>query len=184
MPPIEQPALILHPGMASRYTGYLIGRLGLFAARRFDAQLAVVGLTTRRWAVLNALDSEGPATQQHLGRAISIDPSTMVATIDELERDGLVERRPHPSDRRAHAVQLTDPGREILARARRLAGEAQQELMAPLNDSERATLHELLLKVAQGATRLPPAGAGPEGGRPAGGRPEGGRPEGGRPISR
>ena len=69
--------------MARRYTGYLIGRLGLFAARRFDAQLGSVGLTRRQWAVLNALDAEGPVTQQQLGRAISIDPSTMVATIDE-----------------------------------------------------------------------------------------------------
>lgn len=161
MPHHEQPALILHPGMASRYTGYLIGRLGLFAARRFDAQMASVGLTRRQWAVLNALDSEGPATQQHVGRAISIDPSTMVATIDELEQEGLVERQPHPTDRRAHAVHLTAHGREILATARQLAGEEQRELMAPLSNAERATLHELLLKVAQGASNLPPAGGEP-----------------------
>lgn len=156
MPPPEQPSFLLHPGMARRYTGYLIGRLGLFAARRFDAQLTSVGLTRRQWAVLNALDGAGPVTQQQLGRAISIDPSTMVATIDELERDRLVQRQPHPSDRRAHQVHLTEHGAEILGRARRLAGDAQQELLAPLTDDERATLHALLLKVADAASELPP----------------------------
>jgi DNA-binding MarR family transcriptional regulator len=156
MPPHEQPPFVLHPGMASRYTGYLIGRLGMFAARRFDAQIASVGLTRRQWGVLNALDSDGPVTQQQLGRAISMDPSTMVATIDELERDRLVQRRPHPSDRRAHQVHLTGHGTEILGQARRLAGRAQEELMAPLTDDERVTLHALLLKVAEAASELPP----------------------------
>jgi DNA-binding MarR family transcriptional regulator len=80
-----------------------------------------------------------------------MDPRTMVATIDELESRGLVQRRPHPSDRRAHALYITQPGRDTLARGRRLAGKAQDQLLAPLSAEERAVLHDLLLRVAQAA---------------------------------
>ena len=49
-------------------------------------------------------------TQQQLGRAIGMDPSSMVSTIDELEAKGWVERRRHPTDRRAYALHITERG--------------------------------------------------------------------------
>ena len=63
----------------------------------------------------------------------------------------MVQRRRHPTDRRAHALHITDEGRQTLARGRRLAGAAQNELLAPLDDAERAQLHELLLRLAVAA---------------------------------
>jgi DNA-binding MarR family transcriptional regulator len=140
----------LHPALV-RNTGYLISRLGFVGSRRFAELLATMGLTTRTWGAMNALDHEGDVTQQQLGRAIGMDPSSMVATIDELEAKGWVERRRHPTDRRAYALQITDAGRETLTRARQMARSAQDELLAPLDDAERAQLHELLLRVATAA---------------------------------
>ena len=83
----------------------------------------------------------------------------MVSTIDELESKGLVERRPHPTDRRAYALHITEHGHETLARGRELSREAQDELLAPLSAEERAQLHELLLKLAfaSGELTSPPA---------------------------
>jgi DNA-binding MarR family transcriptional regulator len=72
----------------------------------------------------------------------------MVSTIDELEAAGLVERHRHPSDRRAHALHLTDEGRARLARGRGLAKQAQEDLLAPLNATERKQLHDLLFRLA------------------------------------
>jgi len=100
---------------------------------------------------MNVLEAEGPTTQHALGRLIMMDPSTMVATIDELETRGLVQRRPHPGDRRAHALHMTRKGRETLQRGRRLARGAQEELLAPLDGVERQQLHELLARIAQAA---------------------------------
>jgi DNA-binding MarR family transcriptional regulator len=77
-----------------------------------------------------------------------MDPSSMVATIDELEAKGLVERRAHPSDRRAHALHITRRGRQTLTRGRELARGAQEELLAPLSAEERDQLHALLLRLA------------------------------------
>jgi DNA-binding MarR family transcriptional regulator len=131
-----------------RHTGFLISRMGMVAQKQFQERLETLGLTTRMWGALNVLDHEGPISQQALGSSIGMDPSSMVATIDELEAKGLVERRRHPSDRRAHALHITDQGRETLARGRMLAKRAQEDLLAPLNPAERKQLHELLLRIA------------------------------------
>jgi DNA-binding MarR family transcriptional regulator len=143
------------PGMHRaliKQTGFLLARMGMVAAKLFSERIAELGLTTRMWGALNVLAAEGTTTQQFLGRCAGIDPSSMVATIDDLEARGFVERRPHPSDRRAHAVHITERGREVLARGRRVAREAQQELFAPLSDEERKSLHELLMRLATAST--------------------------------
>jgi MarR family transcriptional regulator, lower aerobic nicotinate degradation pathway regulator len=143
----------LHAAL-SRNTGYLVSRVGAFAQKRFAQRMATLGLTTRMWGVLNVLEAEQPITQQALGKAIETDPSSIVATIDQLERDGLVQRRPHPSDRRANALHMTAAGERTLRQGRKLAREAQDELLKPLNEDERQQLHELLFKLAEAAEPL------------------------------
>ncbi len=131
-----------------KHTGFLLARMGHVAAKQFASRLEQLGLTTRMWGALNVLDHEGAITQHTLGKCTGIDPSSMVATIDDLEAAGLVERRRHPSDRRAHAVHLTAEGRATLARGRRLARQAQEDLLSPLNADERKQLHQLLFRLA------------------------------------
>jgi DNA-binding MarR family transcriptional regulator len=143
-----------------RHTGFLISRMGMVAQKRFQERLDSLGLTTRMWGALNVLDHEGPVTQHALGKSIGMDPSSMVATIDELEARGLVERRRHPSDRRAHALHVTELGRTTLTQGRRLAKQAQDDLLAPLDAEERKQLHDLLLRLAlatKGEVEKPPA---------------------------
>ena len=122
--------------------------MGVIAQKRFSAKLEAVGLTPRMFGALNVLEAEGPVTQGALCKGIGMDPSSMVSTIDELEAKGLVERRPHPGDRRAHALHVTDAGRETLLRGRKVALAAQDELLAPLSDDEREQLRSLLLRIA------------------------------------
>ena len=128
-------------GALAKHTGFLLSRMGLVAQKRFSEHLEQLGLTTRMWGALNVLDAEGSITQHALGRCTGIDPSSMVATIDELEKRGLVERR-------AHALHVTENGHETLARGRKLARHAQEELLAPLSADERRQLHDLLLRLA------------------------------------
>jgi DNA-binding MarR family transcriptional regulator len=143
-----------HPGPPGvhralvKHTGFLLARMGHVAAKQFSARLEELGLTTRMWGALNVLDAEGAITQQTLGKCTGIDPSSMVSTIDDLEAAGLVERRQHPSDRRAHALHLTDEGRATLTRGRQLARQAQEDLLTPLSADERKQLHDLLLRLA------------------------------------
>lgn len=148
----------LHAAL-TRNTGFLISWMGLIASKHFGERLASIGLTTRMWGVLNVLDAEGPISQGAACAALNMDPSSMVATIDQLESQGLVERRRDPNDRRAYALHITKRGNETIARARELQREAQKELLAPLSEQEGAQLRELLLKLAaaSGGLTSPPA---------------------------
>jgi DNA-binding MarR family transcriptional regulator len=153
MPQATKQLQSLHSTLV-RNTGFLISRMGLVASKHFGERIAAVGLTTRMWGALNVLDAEGPITQGALCAAVHMDPSSMVSTIDELEAQGMVERRRHPTDRRAYALHITEHGYDVLGRGRALAREAQEELLAPLNEQERAQLRELLLKLALASGEL------------------------------
>jgi DNA-binding MarR family transcriptional regulator len=146
------PPRVLHSAL-SRHTGFLLSKIGGIAQKRFAERIESVGLNVRMWGALNVLDAEGGISQHSLGKSVGIDPSSMVATIDELEARGLVERQRHPSDRRAHALHVTPAGRRTLAAGRELAKSAQADLLAPLDDKEREQLHALLLRVANGIDR-------------------------------
>jgi DNA-binding MarR family transcriptional regulator len=141
------PPPVLHAALM-RHTGFLISRMGMVAQKRFAERIESLGLNPRMWGALNVLEAEGAITQHALCKGVGIDPSSMVATIDELEAKGLVERRRHPSDRRAHALHVTAKGKQTLARGRELARKAQDDLLAPLNAEEREQLHGLLLRLA------------------------------------
>jgi DNA-binding MarR family transcriptional regulator len=136
----------VHHALAG-YTGFLLSRAGFYASKLFAERLQPLGLTPRLWGVLNVVAAEGGISQHRLGTSVGMDPSSMVSAIDELEQQGLVERRRDPNDRRAHALYLTDEGKATLARGRKIAREAHGELLAPLDDEEREVLKALLLRI-------------------------------------
>ena len=83
-------------------------------------------------------------SQQAIGERLRIPASRMVAFIDSLEARGLLERRPHPTDRRARALHLTEDGRALLAEAYAAAVAFESDLCAGLSAGERERLLELL----------------------------------------
>jgi DNA-binding MarR family transcriptional regulator len=97
---------------------------------------------------MTVLDKRAGLTQQDLADESNVDRSSMVAVLDELERRGLAERRSDPADRRKRAIHLTDEGRATLEEMRRVASKVGEDNFARLSDDERATLHQLLRKLA------------------------------------
>jgi DNA-binding MarR family transcriptional regulator len=129
-------------------TGFLLSWNGQRTAHMFAAALEPLGLRPPHFGVLTLIDSHPGCAQQELVTGSLIDPSSMVAVIDELEQLGLAERRQHPSDRRKHAVHLTARGRRTLERARGVSTQMLEELLAPLSGEEHETLRKLLRKLA------------------------------------
>ena len=117
-------------------------------AAKFAAALTPLGLRPPHFGVMQLIDAEPGLAQQQLVQRSMIDPSSMVAVIDELEEMGLAERRRHPEDRRKHAVYLTQSGKRTLQRAREVAVKLTQEVFAPLKADELETLRLLLRKLA------------------------------------
>jgi MarR family transcriptional regulator, lower aerobic nicotinate degradation pathway regulator len=136
------------PGELGQFPGYLMARLGEASRRRFHKALEPEGLHPRHFGVMMVLAAHPGITQQQLHEKTAIDPSSMVAVIDELEARGLAERRLHPADRRARQVFLTESGEQTLQRIRTLASGLQREFFAALTGEERKTLHALLRKLA------------------------------------
>jgi DNA-binding MarR family transcriptional regulator len=136
------------PGELGVFPGYLLARLGEASRRRFHRALEPEGLHPRHFGVMTMVAAQPGLSQQELHEKTAIDPSSMVAVIDELEAMGLAERRPLPSDRRVRTIFLTPGGEEKLERVRRLAAELQGEFFGPLSAEERRTLHGLLRKLA------------------------------------
>ncbi len=141
---------------ATEFAGQLFFRLWRASHTRIAERLEGIGLTPASFAVLNLIGKRGAAIQQEIGRAIGIDPSTMVALLDRLEADGLVTRRPHPDDRRAREVAITAKGRRTLERGRTLNDEVEDEVLRGLNKTERRRLLGLLRKALPKAPPQPP----------------------------
>ena len=97
---------------------FLLSQAAHALTTELTAELDGLGITPRSHCVLtHAL--EGEQTQIQLAERCALDKTTMVVTVDELERAGLAERRPSPTDRRARIIAVTDAGREKVARGRR-----------------------------------------------------------------
>lgn len=122
-------------------------------AQAFAEQLQPLGLENRQAGLLLQIEQAGTATQRRLIELFGTDKSTMVRTIDELELRGLAVRRPHPGDRRAHAVEVTPAGRELLARVRAGAAEAGSSLLAGFEPAEQEQLRALLTRIVSGDQR-------------------------------
>ncbi|WP_168211242.1 MarR family winged helix-turn-helix transcriptional regulator [Actinosynnema sp. ALI-1.44] len=85
------------------------------AARLSEAMrqaLTERGLTERRAEVIYLLARAGALVQRDLAEALGCSPRHVTGLIDTLQQDGLVKRTPHPADRRAVHVVLTEPGAE------------------------------------------------------------------------
>jgi DNA-binding MarR family transcriptional regulator len=129
--------------------GFLLSQVGFHAAHQFASKLAALELQPPMFRVLNMVDAAEGESQQAIGAAIGAPASRMVAIVDELERRGLVERRPHPSDRRIRAIYLTAEGRTLLASAREVAMEHERELMRGMTQADRKQLVSLLQKLVE-----------------------------------
>jgi len=140
-----------HPvvlGAFGRSVGFLASQTGTATARRFKQALGELELEPRQFGLMRAIDAAGSPTQQVLGDVLQIPASSMVALLDHLEAIALVARRPHPTDRRARVVVLTEAGRAVLVRATEVAIATEQAICCGLSEAERETLIELLLHVA------------------------------------
>jgi MarR family transcriptional regulator, lower aerobic nicotinate degradation pathway regulator len=140
----------------AEFAGQLLFRLWRASHTRTAAAFESVGLTTALFAVLNYLGAHPGETQRAIGTAMGIDPSTMVSLIDDLQRAGLASRRPHPNDRRAHAVTITAKGRRALERARTMAHQVEDEVLGGLSAGERRELLELMRRALDVAPPQPP----------------------------
>jgi MarR family transcriptional regulator, lower aerobic nicotinate degradation pathway regulator len=137
------------PARLRTLTSWLLNQAALAAQRRVADALSAVGAHRSHYAVLAALAEFGPHSQAALGRRCGIDRSDMVALVNELAAEGLVDRQPDDRDRRRNVVTITTAGRRRLRTLEAAVGRAQDELVSALSAKERAQLVALLTRVVE-----------------------------------
>jgi DNA-binding MarR family transcriptional regulator len=136
------------PAELVKSNAYLLSRLGFqLKAKKLEA-FEAAGENPYHHGVLCVLDESARETQATIADALGYDRSWLVGLLDELEADGLLERRRDPADRRRHLVSLKPAGRDKLAELREISRRVEDEFFAPLDRAQREALHELLLGLA------------------------------------
>jgi DNA-binding MarR family transcriptional regulator len=115
---------------------------------RYDAVLRGHGLTFARYEALVLLDfsRRGMLPMRVMGERLQLHPTSVTNIVDRLQADGLVRRRPHPTDRRATLVEITDGGRAMLEDATKAVVDVDFGLSG-LTPEEEAQLTTLLSRV-------------------------------------
>nr|WP_258229273.1 MarR family transcriptional regulator [Arthrobacter sp. HMWF013] len=130
--------------------GFLLAKLHAAGSVLNNRALADFNLKERSYSVLILSDSGLEPTQRELADFLSLDPSQIVALVDELEKRGLVVRAPGKQDRRAKTVTATAEGSKLLVEARKAAQSAEAEALERLSADEVATVKALLRKALWG----------------------------------
>jgi DNA-binding MarR family transcriptional regulator len=134
---------------------FLLSQLGVYLAEDFVHRLEPFGVEPRAYAVMKALSEDDGRSQRELSTQLGIHRNVMVTVVDKLERDGLVKRMPHPADRRAFAVTLTDKARDLLPELDAQGSAQEDEITASLTDAERKAVLQHLQRMSSAAGLIP-----------------------------
>jgi DNA-binding MarR family transcriptional regulator len=120
---------------------------GHTAAEQIRKALAGYGLKPTHGYALLRLSDQGSTSQQSLAEALATDPSVLVGVLNDLELEGLIERRRDPADRRRHIVEITPQGKGRAADFETALATVEAALFVDLTPGEIATLQGLLARV-------------------------------------
>lgn len=123
---------------------YLTSQLAKGLSRALQKRATALGFSPGQFPVLLALWHEDGLTQRQLLDRMEVEQATLANTLARMERDGLILRRPHPSDRRAQIISLSERGRELEQMAIEAAAQADDEIFAGFRRFERELLLEYM----------------------------------------
>lgn len=142
------------PTEVVRDLGFLLSQASHVLTTELTAGLAELGISARHYCVLSKA-MVGDLTQIRLAEICGLDKTTMVVTMDELERAGLAERRPSATDRRARIVAVTEAGEEMVARAHTVVSDIYEDVLAALPPDEREVFVSGLVRLVGGRLSTP-----------------------------
>jgi MarR family transcriptional regulator, transcriptional regulator for hemolysin len=123
--------------------------------RLLDLELRQEGVTYSTWVTLAYMQQGGDGMlQKDLARLMAIEAPTLVRLLDRLERNGLVDRRPSPGDRRGKTVHLTAAARRVLARFNEIAAGVRTRMLQGIREQDIAICHDVVSQIIDNASAL------------------------------
>jgi DNA-binding MarR family transcriptional regulator len=141
-----------------RHFGFVLKDVQRLWVRLFEQRLPQLGMTFTQCKVLVFLSRNEGTTQAKLAEASDTEPMTLVRVLDRMERDGWIERRPDPADRRAYRLHLRPDSNPVLAEILRIAEKARNEALAGFTAAQREQLMEMMEHVRANLVALVSAG--------------------------
>jgi DNA-binding MarR family transcriptional regulator len=132
------------PGIAQQWPTLLMIKLGRITAHRFTEALEPFGIRPRHVAALIELRDRGEVTQQSLCGQLHLDPTNLVAILNELEQRGYATRRRDPEDRRRHLVEVSKKGVAVIEKVSAVMDGVEDDLLKGFDSAEREHLEDLL----------------------------------------
>lgn len=136
-------------GMLTSLLGYHLRRAQIAVFQHFAETMGGIDITPGQFGVLTVIDKNPGLSQTQLGNALGIDRSTVVAVIDRLESRGLVIRAAAPSDRRSHALRLSEEGVRLLRRLEERVRAHERHIARHLSAEDHALLVKLLDRIVR-----------------------------------
>ncbi|MGG6893117.1 MULTISPECIES: MarR family winged helix-turn-helix transcriptional regulator [Rhizobium] len=133
---------------------YLASQLARVFARSLLQRANRLGFSPGQFPILLELWSEDGLTQKQLLERVDIEQATMANTLSRMERDGLVERRPHPTDKRAQLIFLTEKAAAMEAEAIEAATAVDSDVLRDFRNFERELLLEYIRRILNNAKPL------------------------------
>jgi DNA-binding MarR family transcriptional regulator len=133
---------------------FLLSQASHSLMTELTAGLAALGVSQRGYCILSKALA-GDKTQGELAELAALDKTTMVVTVDELEKAGLAERRPSPTDRRARIVGVTPAGEKVVAKASKVVGGIYDDVLGALPAKQRAPFVDALVGLVTGRLSTP-----------------------------
>src|SRR6266513_5522740 len=137
------------PGIAQQWPTLLMIKLGRITMHRFSEALEPFGIRPRHVAALIELRDRGELTQQSLCGHLHLDPTNLVAILNELEKKGYATRRRDPDDRRRHLVEVSKKGIAVIEKVSEVMDGVEEDLLDGLEPAEREQLEGLLTSICE-----------------------------------
>lgn len=144
-----------------RNLGFLFKDVSRRWVRYFETLADQIGMTLTQAKVLVFLTRHEGATQVGLADLCDTDPMTLVRVLDRMEREGLLERRVDPNDRRVYRVFLRPAANPIITEINAIGDKARGEALAGLSNDERMQLVSMLERIQSNLVSLAPAASEP-----------------------
>jgi DNA-binding MarR family transcriptional regulator len=122
-------------------------KLGRITMHRFTEALKPFGVRPRHVAALIELRDRGELTQQSLCGQLHLDPTNLVAILNELEQRGYATRRRDPQDRRRHLVEVSSKGIAVIEKVSEVMDGVEEDLLGGLEPAERQQLAGVLTSI-------------------------------------
>ncbi|RYY92086.1 MAG: MarR family transcriptional regulator [Comamonadaceae bacterium] len=125
--------------------------------RALDDALKPLGLTQATWlALLSISRAAAPLRQKDLAAQLTLDNSSVVRLLDNLQLAGYIDRAGH-ADRRAKTIQLTALGHEVVLQVEAVVQQARRQFLGPIPAAELATAHSVLTRLSDALAAARPA---------------------------